>query len=41
MIHIDWMFGSGKEDVTGKDQNGNMVPSLNKENGASKISIIL
>ena len=25
MIHIDWMIGSGKVDVTGKDQNGNMV----------------
>ena len=22
MIHIDWMIGSGKIDVSGKDQNG-------------------
>ena len=26
MIHIDWMIGSGKIDVSGKDQNGNIVP---------------
>ena len=26
MIHIDWMIGSGKIDVLGKDQNANMVP---------------
>ena len=26
MIHIDWMIGSGKIDVLGKDQNGNMIP---------------
>ena len=26
MIHIDWMIGSGKIDVSGKDQDGNMVP---------------
>ena len=25
-IHVDWMIGSGKMDVTGKDQNGNMIP---------------
>ena len=24
MIHIDWMIGSGKIDVSGKDQNGNI-----------------
>ena len=26
MIHIDWMIGSGKIDVLGKDKNGNMIP---------------
>ena len=26
MIHIDWMIGSGQIDVSGKDQNGNMIP---------------
>ncbi len=26
IIHIDWMIGSGKIDVLGEDQNGNMVP---------------
>ncbi len=26
MIHIDWMIGSGKIDVIGKNQDGNMVP---------------
>ena len=25
MIHIDWMIGSGKIDVSGKDQNGNIT----------------
>ena len=25
MIHIDWMIGSGKIDVAGKDQNGNIT----------------
>ncbi len=30
MIHIDWMIGSGKIDVSGKDINGNMVPIFNK-----------
>ncbi len=26
MIHIDWMIGSEKINVSGKDQDGNMVP---------------
>ena len=26
MIHIDWMIGSGKIDVSGKDQSGNIIP---------------
>ena len=26
MIHIDWMIGSGKIDVSGKDQNGTIIP---------------
>ena len=26
MIHIDWMIGSGNIDVSGKDQDGNIVP---------------
>ena len=26
MIHIDWMIGSAKIDVSGKDQDGNMIP---------------
>ena len=26
MIHIDWMIGSGKIDVSGKDLNGNIIP---------------
>ena len=26
MIHIDWMIGSKKIDVTAKDHNGNMIP---------------
>ena len=26
MIHIDWMIGSEKVNVSGKDRDGNMVP---------------
>ena len=26
MIHIDWMIGSGKIDVSGKNQNGSIIP---------------
>ena len=30
MIHIDWMIGSQNINVSGKDQNGNMVPIFHK-----------
>ena len=25
-IHVDWMIGSGEIDVSGQDQDGNMIP---------------
>ena len=26
LIHIDWMIGSDKIDISGKDHNGNLIP---------------